>query len=250
MIIADDTDEEKEGEKKIASTGPQKKSSTNNHPSSSSSASKTASCKAADLTNDNDEKNKENKNNKHSESNSNSVNGPNSVQTEDMRLKKNRKTPIGAVPNPPVIQKGGANEDGNQKHMVIQEVDAELGIVDGDNETDDRYWMCTHCSFDNDSTTDSRKCCMCEMRRSGDRALKRPGTTIISDEFHMNDGSQSRESGHQKSESVKKGGDSSSSSTSKRKAGEGDSLACLQTQSKNEKSQSQQLKRPSLALHR
>jgi len=173
-----------------------------------------------------------------------------------MRLKKNRKTPIGAVPNQPQIQEGGANEDDdkkrddrNQKHMIIQEVDAGLGIADSDNETD-RYWMCTHCSFNNDSTTDSRKCCMCEIRRSGDRVLKRPGTTVTTDESHMNDGNQSQENGHQKFESVKKGGSSSSSSTFKRKVGEGDSLACLQTQSKNEKSQSQQQKRPSLALHR
>jgi hypothetical protein len=245
MVIADDTDEEKEAEKKKVSIGLQKKSGNNKHPSSSTSASKSASRKAVESADDDDEKNKENKNDK----NSNTVSSTNYVQAAEMKLKQNRKMPIGAVSNSLKIQRGGVEEgednrkpdDGGQQHMVIEEViDVEVGIVDDGNETDDRYWRCTHCSFNNDSVTDSRKCCMCEMRRVGDRNLK---------PVSLNDGSQSRERGNQKSESMQIGGDSSSC-TSKRKTGEGDSLACLQTQSKNEKSQSQPLKRPSLAIHR
>lgn len=231
------------------SIGLQKKSGDSKHPSSSSSASKSASRKAVESTDDDDEKNKENKNDKNSVFKSNNISCTSYVQAAEMRLKKNRKMPIGAAANSLNIQKGGLDDgennrkrdDGGQQHMVIEEeVDVEVGIVDGGNKTDDRYWMCTHCSFNNDSVTDSRKCCMCEMRRVVDRSLK---------PVSLNDGIQSRERGNQKSESVTVGGDSSSS-TSKRKTGEGDSLACLQTQSKNEKSQSQPLKRPSLAIHR
>jgi hypothetical protein len=249
MVIADDTDEEKEAEKKKGLMGLQKKGGNNKHPSSSSSASKSASRKAVESTDDDDEKNKENKNDKSSVIKSNNVSSTNYVQAAEMRLKKNRKMPIGTAANSLNIQKGGLEDgednrkrdDGGLQHMIIEEeVDVEAGIVNGGNETDDRYWMCTHCSFNNDSVTDSRKCCMCEMRRVGDRNLK---------PVSLNDGSQSREKGNQKFESVKIGGDSSSSA-SKRKTGEGDSLACLQTQSKNEKSQSQPLKRPSLAIRR
>ena len=116
--------------------------------------------------------------------------------------------------------------------IVLRQSEGEIGeIVTGEKDT--RYWTCGSCTFTNDSHSDSRKCSVCDVRRTG--LPKRPTDRVGERGGGERVGEKLSQRSSEKGERVGGIRERDRDSNGKRKFG--DSLASLNNPNSNPNSQ-------------